>query len=146
MTRATVRLKEFPDHPVDAAVMPDLEDILDLLAHPAAYDPEGDDGEPALILKGCVRPDRRAMIWVADQCTHSQMAEHLSPGALGMTGEFYILVRPDMEAEFVERETHPAQDGIRRMVADMDRAATRSRLGRFPRPVSPRRTGVAAFR
>lgn len=147
MATEHIRIQEFADHPVLAAISPMTDDLIELLAHPQAYDPEGDDGEPALVIKGCFRPDGRMLVWIADQCTHSQMSQHLIGDRAPDLREFYILVRPSYESELEARNFDwKATPELARLFGSIDRATLRTRLGRFRRRPSPRDTGARAYR
>lgn len=147
MATRHVRIAEFPDHPVFTALSPTTDDLIELLLHDRAYDPEGDEGEPALIIKGCYRPDGALLMWVADQCTHSQMAQHLTGSQVANLDEFYVLIRPDYEVEVEARNFDDRERAdLRTLMASIDRRTLRSRLGRFRRRPSPRHDSVAKYR
>ncbi len=142
-----IRIAEFPDHPVCAATSPTTDDLIALLLHDRAYDPEGDDGGPALVLKGCYRPDGVLLVWIADQCTHSQMSQHLTGTHAANLDEFYVLVRPDYEVDIEARNFDDRQQAdLCALMASIDRRTLRSRLGRFRHRPSPRSDGVARYR
>lgn len=147
MSTEHIHIRKFSGHPVFAATSPTLDDLLELLAHPQAYDPEGDEGEPALVIKGCFRPDGRFIMWVADQCTHSQMSDHLLGNRTVDLRAFHMLVLPSYgvvheERDFDIRDT----PDLERLIASLDRATLRSRLGRFEKRASPRDCGIGAYR
>jgi len=119
-----------------AAASPSQDDLIHLLAHPEAWDPEGHNGQPGYVLRGCIRNRTDTLVWVAYQCTHSHMSNHLTGSNEPTMPEFLLIVKPRHDIEMVPRNFHPdTYPNLRLLVQQLNRKTLRTRLGPFPKRV-----------
>lgn len=119
-----------------AATSPSLDDLIHLLAHPEALDLEEHNGRPAYVLRGCVRNRTEILVWIAYQCTHSHMSNHLTGSHEPTMPEFLLIIKPRYDIEMVPRNFHlDTYPDLRLLVEQLDRKTLRTRLGPFPKRV-----------